>query len=207
MFTIIFISMVRYVLMIPFRELRLILGSNTPSQPMYHGFWGQRIWKCGPWTYNTQSNDTHVISKISSEVKEEVNFIKVFMQSFYKCRSWKRKKLLELTVFLAPLESGGVKAVYVLCWWNWSKKKMISSPYNLWNCQWQIIIDIAKHYFLRMLQGLLLFSTKTIFVDVTIELRFVSWKRFMFCLKENFKIKTHYWKVISTLLKWTVYLT
>ena len=38
------------------------------------------------------------------------NFITVFMPSFYKCRSQKGKKLLDLTVFLALLGSVCVKA-------------------------------------------------------------------------------------------------
>ena len=41
--------------------------------------------------------------------KARVNFINVFTRSFYACRSQKRKKLLELTVFFAPLGSASVK--------------------------------------------------------------------------------------------------
>ena len=40
-----------------------------------------------------------------------VNFINMFMRSFYDRRSQKRKKLLELTVFFGLLGSARVKAV------------------------------------------------------------------------------------------------
>ena len=39
-----------------------------------------------------------------------VNFINVFTSSFYNCRSRKRKKLLEFTVFLRFLGSASLKA-------------------------------------------------------------------------------------------------
>ena len=45
-----------------------------------------------------------------TQSKEGVNFINVFMGRFYTCRSQTRKKLLELTVFLALLGSASVKA-------------------------------------------------------------------------------------------------
>ena len=42
--------------------------------------------------------------------KPGVDFINVFMRSFYACRSQKRKKLLELTDFFALFGPAGVKA-------------------------------------------------------------------------------------------------
>ena len=44
------------------------------------------------------------------EITSGVNFINVFTHSFYKCRSKKRKKLLNLTVFVGLLESACIKA-------------------------------------------------------------------------------------------------
>ena len=42
--------------------------------------------------------------------RPQVNFIYMFMSSFYACRSQKCKKLIELTLFFAVLGSVHVKA-------------------------------------------------------------------------------------------------
>ena len=51
------------------------------------------------------TGDKNALNSISG-----VNFINVFTGSFYACRSQKRKKLLNLTVFFALLGSALVKA-------------------------------------------------------------------------------------------------
>ena len=50
------------------------------------------------------------MQQVGKERRSVVNFINVFTRSFYTCRSWKRKKLLELTVFFALLGSALIKA-------------------------------------------------------------------------------------------------
>ena len=54
------------------------------------------------------------LKTFSKRLVASVNFINVFMRSFYAHRSQKHKKLLDLTVFFALLESLLVKAVRIM---------------------------------------------------------------------------------------------
>ena len=58
--------------------------------------------------------------KLTNESHSWVNFINVFMSSFYASISQKHKKLLDLTVFLCFWGLCALKLL-IKCWWNWSR--------------------------------------------------------------------------------------